>query len=229
MTRERITVPGRPEPYALTPARAAVLVVDMQNDFASPGGGIDVGGGDPSVVGAIVEPIAEVLAKARHAGIPVLHLQHGYRPDLADLGPEGSKNRLVHAAVGQPVPAPDGTEGRVLVHDTWNTRIVDRLTPVEGDHVLRKNRFSGFHDTALDATLRRLGVDDLIVTGCTTSVCVESTVRDAMFRDYRSLVLTDCVAEPQGRRHHDSTVALVENSFGWTARSEDLLGALTGR
>ncbi|WP_062214863.1 isochorismatase family protein [Streptomyces sp. NBRC 109706] len=142
----------------------------------------------------------------------------------------GSRGELVTALFDY-LAGQEGLDAslRVLVHDTWNTMIVDRLTPVGGDHVLRKNRFSGFHDRALDATLRRLGVNDLIVTGCTTSVCVESTVRDAMFRDYRPLVLTDCVAEPQGRRHHDSTVALVENSFGWTAASEDLLAALTGR
>ncbi|WP_199742222.1 cysteine hydrolase family protein [Streptomyces triticirhizae] len=228
MAVDQLTVVGRPEPFVLRPSRAAVVVVDMQNDFVSPGGAVEASGADVSAVAATVEPIARVLTAARRQGLRVVYLQHGYRPDLSDLGSELSKNRLIHLAarVGQPVSAPDGTEGRVLVHDTWNTRIVDRLAPLAGDLVVRKSRFSGFHNTTLDDQLRQLGIEDLIMTGCTTSICVESTIRDAMFRDYRPLLLTDCVAEPQGRNYHDATVGLVESSLGWTAESTALLDAM---
>ncbi|MDT0269768.1 isochorismatase family cysteine hydrolase [Streptomyces sp. DSM 44915] len=223
-----IVVDGRPAPYGLRLGRAAVVVVDMQNDFVSPGGSVEASGGDVTLVAALVEPIAHVLEAARGRGIPVVYLQHCYRPDLADLGPERGKNALIHRAarVGLPTEAPDGSPSRVLVRDTWSTRIVDRLAPRDGELVIPKTRFSGFHGTTLDEDLRRLGVRDLILTGCTTSVCVEATLRDAMARDYRALLLTDCVDEPQGRAHHDSTVALVESSLGWTAESADLCRAL---
>ena len=223
------TVEARPEPVALDPASTAVLVVDMQNDFAAAGGGVDLGGGDISLIRATIAPVARVLSAARGAGLPVVYLQHGYLPDLSDLGPEDSKNRLVHTSVGRTVTAPDGTEGRVLVRDTWNTRILPELSPEPADLVIGKNRFSGFHDTALDPTLRRLGVRTLVVTGCTTSVCVESTVRDAMFRDYRPIVLSDCVAEIQGPAHHESTLTLIERLFGWVTDSTALLRVLGAR
>src|SRR6202008_4406177 len=85
---------------------------------------------------------------------------------------------------------------RVLIRDTWSSEIVDELKPHSDDIVLYKTRFSGFYKTDLDERLRALGVKHLIVTGCTTSICVESTVRDAMFRDYLCVLLADCMSEP---------------------------------
>src|SRR4029079_16644389 len=102
-------------------------------------------------------------------------------------------------------------------------KIVDELTPRRGDHVVPKHRFSGFFGTDLDALLRGLGVDTLIFTGCTTSVCVDSTVRDAFFRDYRCIVLEDCVAEPLGSdttpSNHEATLLTIEKLFGWISNS----------
>jgi ureidoacrylate peracid hydrolase len=89
------------------------------------------------------------------------------------------------------VRAPNGAESRILIRDTWNTDIVPELKPDAEASVVYKNRYSGFYNTELDATLKRHFIKNLIVTGCTTSVCVESTVRDAMFRDYRCVVLRD--------------------------------------
>ncbi|NYI07770.1 cysteine hydrolase family protein [Allostreptomyces psammosilenae] len=226
--RRRLTLAARPEPLTTTLEETAVVVVDMQNDFGAEGGGVHLGGHDISVVRAAIEPTARVLSAARRAGVPVIYLKHGYLPDLSDMGPRDSKNWIVHAAarVGQPVPAPDGTQGRVLVQDTWNTEILPELAPEAGDIVLRKNRFSAFYGTDLDATLRRLGVRTIVVTGCTTSVCMESTIRDAMFRDYLAVLLADCTGEPQGRAHHESSLVLVERLLGWVSDSESLLRAL---
>ncbi|MFC7330863.1 cysteine hydrolase family protein [Marinactinospora rubrisoli] len=222
------TIAARPEPVAVDLAETAVVVVDMQNDFAAKGGGNDLAGNDISVVRAAIAPTARVLAAARRAGLAVVYLRHEYLPDLSDMGSRDSKNRLIHTAagVGRRVPAPDGTIGRVLVRGTWNTEIVAELAPEDGDIVLSKNRFSGFYGTGLDATLRGLGVRNLLLTGCTTSVCLESTVRDAMFRDYRPVVLADCTGELQGSGHHESTLVLVERLFGWVAESTDVLRAL---
>lgn len=148
------------------------------------------------------------------------------------MGPEGAPNHDRHLffGVGQCVDAPDGTKSRILIRDTWNTEIVVELRPAPEDTVVYKHRFSGFFETDLGARLRGLGATDLIFTGCTTSVCVESTIRDAMFRDYRCLLLEDCTAEPIGeglaRSNHEASLLVIETLFGWVSTSAELTEAL---
>jgi nicotinamidase-related amidase len=116
-------------------------------------------------------------------------------------------------------PTPDGRDGKILVRDTWTTAIVSDLTPMDGDIVVSKHRYSGFYQTDLDAILKTFEVKYLIVTRCTTSVCVESTIRDAMFRDYSCVLLADCTAEPGGhdlpRSNHDASLLVIRTLFGW--------------
>jgi ureidoacrylate peracid hydrolase len=212
----------------------AVIVVDMQHDFGTKGGMFDRAGIDLSMIQRAIGPTASVLAAARKAGVPIVYLKMGFRPDLSDLGPADAPNRMRHLrfGVGETVRAPDGTESRILIRDTWNTDILPELVPEPNDVVLYKHRFSGFYETDLDAILKRLGIRSLIVTGCTTSVCVESTVRDAMFRDYTCVVLEDCTAEPIGhglpRSNHDASLLVIQTLFGWVARSEACITALEG-
>jgi ureidoacrylate peracid hydrolase len=134
--------------------------------------------------------------------------------------------------VGQPVDAPDGTRGRVLVRDTWNTKIIDELAPHPGDLVIAKHRYSGFFETDLDEELQRRGITSLIFNGSPTSVCVESTLRDAFYRDYQCLLLTDCCAEAigsdQDRTNHDATLTVIEALFGWTTESEHVISSVEG-
>ena len=229
---ELIQINARPDPMRVDTRRAAVIVVDMENDFGAVGGMFHRAGLDISGIQAAIAPTGRVLNAARRAGIPVVYLTMAFRPDLSDIGLEGAPNRDRHLffGVGQEVDAPDGTKSRVLVRDTWNTDIVAELRPAPEDTVVYKHRFSGFFETELDALLRSLGVKDLIFTGCTTSVCVESTVRDAMFRDYRCLLLEDCTAEPIGqglaRSNHDASLLVVETLFGWVSNSAEFIEAL---
>ena len=99
--------------------------------------------------------------------------------------------------------------------------------------MLYKRRFSGFYQTELDDILGRLGIRNLILTGCTTSVCVDSTIRDAMFRDYRCVLLADCVGEPIGselpRSNHEASVLTIQTVLGWVSDSERFESALQGR
>ena len=130
--------------------------------------------------------------------------------------------------------APDGRESRILIRDTWNTDIVPELKPQADDVVIYKHRFSGFYQTDLDATLKKLGVKHLIVTGCTTSVCVESTVRDAMFRDYSCVMLQDCMSQPTPPdglpgTNHDASLVLAEAAFAWVSNSEQFVVALQAK
>ena len=231
--QDTVTIGARPAPFDLDLSHAAVIVVDMQNDFGSPGGMFDRAGFDIAPIRATVAPTARVVSAARHAGIPIVYLKMAFRPDLSDLGPNQAANcqRHLFMGVGEPVEAPDGSHSRVLVRDTWNTEIIDDLAPAVGDHLVYKHRFSGFFQTELERLLRSLGVRDIVFTGCTTSVCVESTLRDAMFRDFRCLLLADCTAEPLGaaadRSNHDASVLVIEALFGWTTTSTEFLAELT--
>jgi ureidoacrylate peracid hydrolase len=223
---------ARPAPIDIDPARCAVIVIDMQNDFGSKGGMFDRAGIDISGIQRVVKPTAAVLAAARKAGIRIIYLKMGYRPDLSDLGAPDAPNRQRHLlmGVGQKVETPDGREGRILIRDTWGTDILPELTPGAQDVVLYKTRFSGFYRTDLDERLAQSGVRHLIVTGCTTTVCVDSTVRDAMFRDYLPVLLTDCMSEPIGdglaRSNHEATLLSAEILFGWVSDSARFLEAV---
>jgi len=222
-----VQLSAKPEPIQIHLNRTAVIVVDMQNDSCSKGGLFDVIGMDVSINRSIVPQIRAVLAAARKRGLPIIYLKMGYKPDLSDLGPEGSPNRSANRQAGQSVKAPNGMESRILIRGTWNTDIIEELKPEAGDIVLYKTRYSGFYQTELDSTLKGMGVRFLIVTGCTTSVCVESTIRDAMFRDYSPVLLSDCTAEPQGyglpRSNHEASLFIIRDNFGWISTSDQFI------
>ena len=227
-----IKVHADPEPITIDTAKTAVLVIDMQNEFGAKGGLFDRAGLDISMIQAAVAPTAKVLSAARDAGIQVVYVNMGFRADLSDLGAIDSPNRVRHLAfgAGKSVRAPDGSESRILIRDTWNTAVVPELKPREGDLAVYKHRFSGFYETDLDATLKRLGVKYLVFTGCTTSVCVESTVRDAMFRDYLCVMLKDCMGEPIGnelpRSNHEASLLAMQTLFAWVSDSNEFIKAL---
>jgi ureidoacrylate peracid hydrolase len=229
----QLSLSAQPEPIAFDPRSTAVIVIDMQNDFGSLGGMFDLAGIDISTIQNIVAPIASVLDAARAAGLPVIYTRQEHNADLSDAGNDDAPHRIKHRRmqVGLTVKAPDGSESRVLVRDTWNTAIIDELAPKDGDAVVSKHRYSAFFETQLDALLRTKRIETLVFVGATTSICVESTVRDATFRDYRCIVLRDCTAEPIAqdapRSNKDATLLTIELLFGWTADSADLIGALT--
>jgi ureidoacrylate peracid hydrolase len=222
------SVPTRQGEVHIEPTRTAVIVVDMQNDFGHPDGMFARAGVDISGIQAVVAPTAAVLAAARRAGVKVVYLKMAYRADLSDAGAPGGPIRTKQApmGIGEQIPAPDGTTGRILIRDTWNTDIIDELTPEAGEAVIYKHRFSGFYETGLHELLQRSDIKYLVFTGGTTSVCVESTMRDAAFRDYYCLLLEDCTAEPIGQTNHDASLNVLSRVFGWVCRSEDLLAGL---
>ena len=222
----------RTDPVTIDIAKTAVIVVDMQNDFGSVGGMFERAGIDISMIRNAVSPTARVLHAARQASLQIVYLKMAFQPDLSDLGSPDSPNRVRHLGigVGQAIRAPDGTESRILIRDTWSTDIVAELAPQANDRVVYKHRFSGFYQTDLDAILTQLAVKQLIITGCTTSVCVESTVRDAMFRDYQCILLADCMAEPIGagfsRSNHDASLLVIQAMFGWVSDSAEFVKAI---
>jgi ureidoacrylate peracid hydrolase len=202
----------------------------MQNDFASQGGMLDRAGVLIDSIAAIVPSITRVVAAGRRLGLPVVYLKMGYQSDLSDMGPEDAPNRLRHLqfGVGQPVSG-HGQTWRTLIRGGWGTEILDALKPEPDDLTVWKHRHSGFFETELDSALMARGIRNLVVTGCTTSVCVEATVRDAYFRNYRCLMLTDCMAEPMGadtpRTNHDASKLIFE-LLGWTSDSHSFVDAV---
>jgi ureidoacrylate peracid hydrolase len=230
--KKKITIAAKPGPISIETTNTALIVVDMQNDFGVKTGMFDRNGINIDVIRKIIAPTAGVIALAREAGIKIIYLKMGYRDDLSDLGNENSPNRDRHLLfhVGETMTAPDGSKSRILIRDNWGTDIIPELKPMEGDIVIYKTRFSGFYNTNLDATLKQLGIKNLLVTGCTTSVCVESTVRDATFRDYSPIVLEDCTAEPMGndlpRSNHEASLLNIQAVLGWVTHSDELIKAL---
>lgn len=230
------TVAAKPGPISIDTARTAVIVVDMENDFGSKGGMFDRAGVDISMIQKVVAPTAKVLDAARKAGIKVIYLKMGYQEDLSDIGNLNSPNRDRHIQfmhVGDTIINPTGAKSRILIRNSWGTDIVPALSPKPEDIVMYKTRFSGFYKTELDSLLKKLNKKFLIITGCTTSICVESTVRDAMFRDYSSIVLEDCTAEPIGyglsRSNHEASLLSIQTLLGWVSNSDEFVKSLNIR
>ncbi len=228
-----IKIEAKPEPITIDRAKTAVIVVDMQNDFGSKGGMFDRAGINLAAFQKALGPTAKVIDSARRSGIKIVYLKMGFRPDLSDLGAPDSVNRVRHLGVfkvGETIRTPDGRESRILIRDSWNTDIVPELKPQATDVVLYKHRFSGFYQTDLDAILKKLDIKYLIVTGVTTSVCVESTIRDAMFRDYLCVLLSDCTGEPIGeglaRSNHEASLLTIQVLLGWVSHSDEFIKAL---
>lgn len=227
-----VTINAKPTPVAIDIGKTAVIVVDMQNDFGAPTGMFARAGIDIFLIRQAIGPIAQVLEHTRRLSMPTVYLKMGFHADLSDAGLPDSPNRLKHAVfgIGTPTTAPDGRQSRVLIRDTWSTDIVDELRPAPEDLTIYKTRYSGFYLTELDSVLQARGIKYLVVTGCTTSVCVESTIRDAMFRDYHCLLLADCTAEPIGsdfsRTNHDASLLVIQTLFGSVSESADVIKAL---
>jgi ureidoacrylate peracid hydrolase len=219
------TLNSKPQPIEVDLARSAILVVDMQNAFASKGGLLDIAGVDIADAPRVVRSIKTILHSARQASVQVAYLQMGYKPDLSNSGGPNSPNWHKELAMRQMNCRPE-LKGKLLTEGTWDFAIVEELQPEPGDLVVIKTRYSGFAGTTLDSQLRTRGIRYLFFAGIATNVCVESTLRDAYFQDYWPILLVDGAMPAGPASQHDATLFNVENFFGWTTRSEDFLAAV---
>jgi ureidoacrylate peracid hydrolase len=215
----------RPEPIEVDESKSAVVVVDMQNAFASKGGMLDIAGVDISGAESVVRTIAAVLDGARSNAIRVVHLQMGYKPDQSDGGGPDSPNWHKQLAMTMMHRAAE-LRGKLLTEGTWDFAIVEGLRPKPCDLLVVKTRYSGFAGTTLDFILRTLGIRYLFFAGIATNVCVESTLRDAYFLEYWPILLRDAAMPAGPPSAHDATIFNVEGFFGWTLTSNDFLAAL---
>jgi ureidoacrylate peracid hydrolase len=215
----------KPEPLDVALDKSAIIVVDMQNAFASKGGLLDLAGVDISAAAGVVRTIHSVLAAARSNGVPIVYLQTGYKSDLSNGGGEGSPNPRKETALCLMRARPE-LKGKLLVEGTWDFAIVDELKPQAGDLVVLKTRYSGFAGTTLDSVLRAREIRYLFFVGIATNVCVESTLRDAYFHEYWPILVTDGAMQAGPPAAHEATIFNVESFFGWTLTAQSLLVSL---
>ncbi|MGA2878784.1 MAG: isochorismatase family protein [Bryobacteraceae bacterium] len=213
---------AKPEPVEVDLSKSAVVVVDMQNAFASKGGMLDIAGADLSGAPGVVSVIGRILSAARHAAMPVVYLQMGYKADLSDSGGPESPNWHKELGIRMMNCRPE-LKGKLVTEGTWDFAIVDELVPQPGDIVIVKTRYSGFSRTALDAELQGRGVRYLFFTGIATNVCVESTLRDAFFLDYWPILITDASMAAGPPSVQEATLFNIESYFGWTIPSGEFL------
>lgn len=219
-----VTLPARPEGLRLDPAETAVVVIDMQNAYASPGGYVDLAGFDISGAAGTIGRIAQVLDTARAADVQVIYLQNGWDPDYIEAGGPGSPNWHKSNALKHMRKVPN-LAGQLLARGSWDYALVDALAPRPGDISLHKTRYSAFFNSQLDSTLRARGIRNLVFVGIATNVCVESTLRDGFHLEYFGVMLEDATHHLGPPAMQEASVYNVEKFFGWVSTVADFRGA----
>ncbi|EGD60757.1 pyrimidine utilization protein B [Novosphingobium nitrogenifigens DSM 19370] len=221
-------LPARPEPLAVDPATTAVIVIDMQNAYASLGGYVDLAGFDISGAAQTITRIAKVLDTARASGIQIVYLQNGWDPDYVEAGGPGSPNWHKSNALKAMRQRPE-LSGKLLARGTWDYDIVDALKPREGDIRVAKPRYSAFFNSQLDSVLRSRGIRTLVFVGIATNVCVESTLRDGFHLEYFGVMLEDATHQLGEEFIQRASIYNIEKFFGWVSTVDafcDWVGAL---
>jgi len=222
----KLMLPARPEAVPMSPEDTALIVVDMQNAYASPGGYLDKAGFDIGGAAAVIEQIALATEAARAAGVQVVYFQNGWDGSYVEAGGEGSPNWWKSNALKTMREQPE-LEGKLLAKGGWDYALVEALTPQHGDIVIQKPRYSAFFNTGLDSALRARGIRNLVFVGIATNVCVESTLRDAFHLEYFSVMLEDAVHQAGPAFLQEATVYNVEKFFGWVSNTADFCGAFS--
>jgi len=219
---DKLFIKARPYDYPydgqLEAARTALLVIDMQVDFLAPDGYFARKGYDPAPLRAILPQLGKAIDAARAAGILVIYTRQGYRADLADMSAyEHWRRRRA------------GLDGSAaLLRDTPGFALVPELTVAPGDVVVDKTANDAFCYTDLDHILRWRGITHLLFSGCTTDVCVSSTLRQAADRNYQCLLIEDCVASGDAYAHAAAIhmVTVEDGVFGVVASADAVLAGL---
>jgi ureidoacrylate peracid hydrolase len=221
-----VTLPARPEPLRVKPAETAVIVVDMQNAYATKGGYVDIAGFDVSGAAAAIGKTKTVLDAARAAGVTVIFFQNGWDPEYVEAGTPGSPNWHKSNALKTMRARPE-LAGTLLAKGTWDYAIVDALQPQPGDIVIPKTRYSGFFNTNIDSVLRSRGIRTLVFTGVATNVCVESSLRDAFHLEYFGVVLEDATHHLGPDYIQQASIYNIEKFFGWVSTTADFCGTIS--
>ena len=218
-------VEAEPYEFEFTPKTAALVMIDFQRDFVDPGGFGEALGNDVSLLRRAVPPAERVLRAARAGGLFVIHTREGHRADLACCPPSKKARGKLKTGIGDAGPM-----GRILVRGEAGHDIIPELYPVAAEPVIDKPGKGAFHATDLHSILQHRGIRQLVVTGVTTEVCVNTTVREANDRGYDCLVLEDCVGSyfPEFQDMGLKMIKAQGGIFGWVGNSADLIAAIGG-
>lgn len=210
----------------LDPATTALIVIDMQRDFCSPGGYAHQAGLDITRMQAVVAQVKALLAAARGAGLHVIHTREGHLPDLSDCPPAKLARSV---AAGAPIGS-HGPLGRLLVRCEQGHDFVPELRPLASEHVIDKPGYGAFHKTTLGALLGAFGIRRLLLCGVTTEVCVHSTLREAVDRGFECLTVGDATAasQPELQAPALAMIGVEGGIFGSVCSTADAVAALAG-
>lgn len=221
-----LVLPTSPQTVTLDLARTAILIIDMQNDFCAGGGWVDHLGVDYTPDRAPIAPLQRLLPRLRRAGVHVVWVNWGNRPDLANMPPNQIhlyKPRGAGIGLGDPLP---GSGAPVLQKDSWAAGIVEELRPDPDDLRVDKYRISGFWDTPLDSILRNLQIRTILFAGVNTDQCVLCTLQDANFLGYGCVMLSDCCATTSPGYCTEATIFNVKKCFGFVTDSPAVIASL---
>lgn len=224
-----VEFPATPQTVTIDLRKTAILIVDMQNDFCTPGGWLDFQGVDIAPARTPIAPLQKLLPALRAHNLPVIWLNWGNRPDKLNLSPA-----LLHVynptgdgvGLGDPLPH-NGSP--VLQQGSWGAARVTDLQSHPTDIHVDKYRMSGFWDTPLDSILRNLAVTTLLFAGVNMDQCVLATLQDANFLGYDCILLEDCTATTSPDYCREATLYNVRQCFGFVASSDAITASITDR
>ncbi|MCU0516230.1 MAG: cysteine hydrolase [Oscillatoria sp. Prado101] len=221
-----VTLATETKTLRLDLAKAAILVIDMQNDFCHPDGWLAHIGVDVTPARAPIGPLQALLPALRHADIPVIWVNWGNRPDLLNIS-AGLRHVYNPTGTGIGLNDPLPTNGaKVLAAGSWAAAVVDELEQLPQDIRVDKYRMSGFWDTPLDSILRNLGKTTLFFGGVNADQCVMATLQDANFLGYDCILVQDCTATTSPEYCWQATLYNVKQCFGFVTDSQAIFEAI---
>jgi len=217
---DSLELPATPETFPMSPKETALIVVDMQNGYASDGGYTDLRGFGRDGTKPVIERIQKIVAASHAMGIQVIYFQNGWDAEKKEAGTPDSPNWWKSNALKMMRADPE-LDGTLITRGTWDYDLIDALKPEPQDIVLSKPRYSGFYGTQLDQILRARRIRNLLFVGIATNVCVESTIRDAYFLEYFPILIHDATLQAGPPELQTATIYNVEQFFGWVTNTSD--------